>query len=202
MRLILASASPRRSELLKQLGVEFSCIPADIDESRLPKEKPEDYVRRVASEKAQVVAAAHSDNCENSEDWAVLAADTSVVLDDDVLGKPVDHFDGLAMLARLNGRQHSVLTAICLQLPSGDSHSEVVETKVEFLQLTREQCEAYLATDEPWDKAGGYAIQGLAGAFVRSIRGSYSNVVGLPLSESWQLLRTHGIATALEKAGE
>ena len=102
MRLILASASPRRSELLKQLGVEFNCVPADIDESRLPKEKPEDYVLRVASEKAQVVAAAHSDNCENKEDWAVLAADTSVVLDDDVLGKPVDHFDGLAMLARLN----------------------------------------------------------------------------------------------------
>lgn len=195
MKLILASASPRRSELLTQLGVEFSCMAADIDESRLPHEKPEDYVRRVASQKVQVVAQAHSGRA-----YAVLGADTSVVLDDDVLGKPVDHFEGLAMLARLNGRPHSVLTAICLSLPCGESYCEVVETRVEFMQLNRQQCEAYLATDEPWDKAGGYAIQGLAGAFVKSIEGSYSNVVGLPLSETWRLLSSHGITTALEKA--
>jgi septum formation protein len=123
------------------------------------------------------------------------------VLGDDVLGKPRDHFDGLGMLARLSGRSHSVLTAICLH-GAGEAQGELVETRVEFVPLSREVCEAYLATDEPWDKAGCYAIQGLGGAFVRSIQGSYSNVVGLPLSETWQLLRTAGITTALEQAGE
>lgn len=195
MDLILASASPRRRDLLQQLGVSYRCEPADIDESRRPREKPGDYVQRMAREKAQAVAARHPET-------AVLAADTSVVIDEDVLGKPVDHFDGLGMLARLSGRSHSVLTSICLHTCTGESLCELVETRVEFVQLTREQCEAYLATDEPWDKAGAYGIQGLAGAFVRSIEGSYSNVVGLPLTQTWQLLSGQGIATALERAGE
>jgi septum formation protein len=195
IKLILASASPRRRELLEQLGVDYLCDPAAIDESPLAGEKPEDYVRRMAREKAAAVAARHT-----SSRW-VLAADTTVVLGDDVLGKPRDHFDGLGMLARLSGRSHSVLTAICLH-GAGEAQGELVETRVEFVPLSREVCEAYLATDEPWDKAGCYAIQGLGGAFVRSIQGSYSNVVGLPLSETWQLLRTAGITTALEQAGE
>jgi septum formation protein len=195
IQLILASASPRRRELLEQLGVDYLCDPAAIDESPLAGEKPEDYVRRMAREKAAAVAARHP-----SSRW-VLAADTTVVLGDDVLGKPRDHFDGLGMLARLSGRSHSVLTAICLH-GAGEAQGELVETRVEFVPLSREVCEAYLATDEPWDKAGCYAIQGLGGAFVRSIQGSYSNVVGLPLSETWQLLRTAGITTALEQAGE
>ncbi|MEJ2530904.1 MAG: Maf family protein [Halioglobus sp.] len=195
IKLILASASPRRRELLEQLGVDYLCDPAAIDESPLAGEKPEDYVRRMAREKAAAVAARHP-----SSRW-VLAADTTVVLGDDVLGKPRDHFDGLGMLARLSGRSHSVLTAICLH-GAGEAQGELVETRVEFVPLSREVCEAYLATDEPWDKAGCYAIQGLGGAFVRSIQGSYSNVVGLPLSETWQLLRTAGITTALEQAGE
>jgi len=196
MKLILASASPRRHELLRQLGVSYDCVPADIDETPLPGEDPGDYVLRMAQEKAAVVAGNYS-----PEEFSVLAADTSVVLDDDVLGKPRDHFHGLAMLARLSGRSHRVMTAICLQGSHGIS-SELVETQVTFRQLTREVCEAYLATDEPWDKAGAYGIQGLGGAFVSSIHGSYSNVVGLPLAETWQMLAAQGIATLLESAGE
>ena len=189
--LILASASPRRRELLTQLGVAYSCDPADIDETILAGETPQDYVRRMAQEKAATVAARYP-----TPEYAVLAADTTVVVEGDVLGKPRDHFHGLAMLARLSGRQHSVLTAVCLHSASGLS-CELVETQVEFAQLNREICEAYLATDEPWDKAGGYGIQGLGGAFVRAIHGSYSNVVGLPLCETWQLLASSGIETAL-----
>ena len=189
--LVLASASPRRRELLDQLGVRFLVDPAEIDESRHDREPPGDYVLRMAREKALAVAARFGD-----KDRVVLAADTTVALDDDVLGKPRDHFDGLAMLALLSGRTHSVFTAVCLHGPEGIS-SELVETRVEFIQLSRATCEAYLATDEPWDKAGAYAIQGMAGAFVRSIHGSYSNVVGLPLCETWQLLQAHGVATML-----
>ena len=197
MELILASASPRRRELLDQIGVPYRCEPADIDETPRLKEKPGDYVLRMAREKAAAVAARHS-----GEQIAVLAADTSLVIDEDVLGKPADRFEGLCMLARLSGRSHSVLTGICLHTPDGNSECEVVETKVEFIQLSRELCEAYLASDEPWDKAGGYGIQGLAGAFVSSIEGSYSNVVGLPLAQTWQLLSVRGIAGALEASGE
>ena len=191
-RLVLASASPRRRELLDQLGVHYSCHPADLDETRAPGEAPADYVQRMAREKAQAVATQYPEPA-----TVVLAADTTVQIDDDVLGKPRDHFDGLAMLARLSGRSHSVMTAVCLH-SGGRISCELVETQVEFIQLSRDVCESYLATDEPWDKAGGYGIQGLAGAFVRAIHGSYSNVVGLPLGETWQLLRAHGIATRLD----
>ncbi len=194
--LVLASASPRRRELLEQLGVRFLCDPADIDETRLPGETPPAYVERMAREKAALVYSRHRD-----AGSAVLGADTVVVLDDEVLGKPRDHFDGLAMLAMLSGRSHTVLTAVCLQHRHG-ADCELVETSVEFIRLTRALCEAYLATDEPWDKAGAYAIQGLAGAFIRGIRGSYSNVVGLPLCETWQLLGAHGIPTRLVAADD
>ena len=194
--LVLASASPRRRDLLEQLGVRFICDPADIDETRRPGETASAYVERMAREKAALVYSRHGGACR-----AVLGADTVVVLDDEVLGKPRDHFDGLAMLAMLSGRSHTVLTAVCLQHPDG-ADCELVETSVEFIRLTRELCEAYLATAEPWDKAGAYAIQGLAGAFVRAIRGSYSNVVGLPLCETWQLLGSHCIATKLAPADD
>ena len=193
MELILASASPRRRALLDQIGVDYRVEPANIDERRATGESPADYVRRMALEKATTVAGRYPDAA-----VAVLAADTSVVLDDDVLGKPPDHFAALGMLARLSGRSHSVLTGICLCRPGQPADASVVETQVRFVQLSREVCEAYLATDEPWDKAGGYAIQGLAGAFVSAIEGSYSNVVGLPLTETWQLLQSQGIATGLE----
>ena len=193
--LILASASPRRSELLTQLGVDFRVHPADIDESVLKGESPGDYVERMAHEKAEAVAGLYPEG-----DYAILAADTTVVIDGDVLGKPRDHLDGLAMLARLSGRTHEVITAICLA-GAGEAASAQVTTRVQFASLSQAICEAYLATDEPWDKAGAYGIQGLAGAFVLRIDGSYSNVVGLPLHETWQLLVARGVATALNPAG-
>jgi septum formation protein len=190
-QLVLASASPRRRELLDQIGVAYLSEPADIDETPVPGEAPADYVQRMARQKALAVADRYP-----SPQYAVLAADTTVMIDEDVLGKPRDHFDGLAMLARLSGRRHSVMTAVCLH-HSGGLTAQLVETSVEFVQLTRQLCESYLATDEPWDKAGGYAIQGLGGVFVKSIQGSYSNVVGLPLSTTWQMLTDQGIPTAL-----
>ena len=191
--LILASSSPRRKMLLDQLGVRFSCSPAHIDESHRVGEQPSDYVKRMAKEKALAVVSLHTPLNVNVN---VLAADTTVVIAGKVLGKPKDRADALNMLTTLSGEKHSVLTAVCLSTVAGVV-CELVETQVEFLALNRETCAAYLATDEPWDKAGAYGIQGLAGAFVRSIHGSYSNVVGLPLCETWQLLSSHGISTAL-----
>ncbi len=188
-QLILASASPRRHALLMQLGVSFSVQSADIDETPMPAEAAREYVERMASEKAKTVAAFYP-NC------AVLAADTSVVVDGDILGKPADARAGLAMLARLSGRTHQVMTGICL-IANSSSIVESVITDVTFAGLDRATCEAYLATDEPYDKAGGYGIQGLGGAFVTSIQGSYSNVVGLPLHETWALLTAQGIPSHL-----
>jgi len=145
----------------------------------------------MANEKAAVIAGRHG-----AEGLAVLGADTTVVLDGDILGKPVNHSDALEILNRLSGRSHTVITALCLQSQRGLCLRSVT-TEVFFVALRPEVCAAYLATDEPWDKAGSYAIQGLGGAFVREIRGSYSNVVGLPLVETWELLQEHGIGTSL-----
>lgn len=194
-QLILASASPRRRELLDTLGVRYTVEPADIDETPGPDEPPEDYVRRMAREKARALASRHAGSV-----TPVLAADTTVVLANRSLGKPRDHVDALAMLATLSGRTHQVLTAVCLCVGPRETIS-LVETEVDFMTLDRDICEAYLATGEAWDKAGAYGIQGLGGAFVSAIRGSYSNVVGLPLRETWELLRAAGIATALDGPG-
>ena len=194
IHLILASASPRRRALLDQLGVRYSCDPAQLDEAQRIGENAPDYVQRMAREKALAVAARYPAHA-----FAVLAADTTVVIDNTVLGKPRDREDALDMLARLSGRRHVVLTAVCLHTAAG-THRELVATEVEFTALSSAMCDAYVATGEPWDKAGAYAIQGLGGAFVRAIQGSYSNVVGLPLCETWQLLRANGIATALTPA--
>ena len=181
--LILASASPRRRDLLTQLGVAYRCDPADIDESPQGGETPGDYVCRMATSKARCVA-----QRQPLAQCSVLAADTTVTIDGDVLGKPSDHFDGLAILARLSGRKHTVMTAICLH-SAETVETQLVATEVQFTQLSREICEAYLATDEPWDKAGAYAIQGRGAAFVCSIEGSYSNVVGLPLERLTEILK-------------
>jgi len=189
--LILASASPRRAELLRQIGVEFQQVAADVDEQYRPGETPEDYVVRLAREKSALVQRDYPGES------VILAADTCVVLDDLVLGKPQDHFDALAMLARLSGREHRVLTAVCGRRGS-QMEETLSDTRVSFVTLTREQCDAYLATDEAWDKAGGYAIQGLAGAFVSAINGSYSGVVGLPLAQTWQILQKLGAPTRLD----
>ena len=193
-RLILASASPRRRELLDQLGVSYTCDPAHIDESQRAGEGPSHYVQRMAQDKARAVAARYP-----VQAFVVLAADTTVVIDEVVLGKPRDRDDALAMLGSLSGRNHVVQTAVCVLGASG-MNCALVETQVEFVPLSRDVCEAYLATAEPWDKAGAYGIQGLGGAFVRSIHGSYSSVVGLPLCETWQLLRAIGIGTALQSS--
>ena len=193
-RLILASASPRRRALLDQLGVCYTCDPAHINEAQRGGEDAPGYVQRMAQEKALAVAARYP-----APAYAVLAADTTVVIENTVLGKPRDREDALAILARLSGRRHVVLTAVCLHSATG-MHSELVATEVEFIALSPAMCDAYLATSESWDKAGAYAIQGLGGAFVRAIQGSYSNVVGLPLCETWQLLCANGIATALTPA--
>lgn len=194
--LVLASASPRRRELLAQLGVDFSCDAAEIDETPMVGELPRTYVQRVARDKAEKVAQRFSPG-----ECLVLAADTTVVIDGRVLGKPNDLSDGMAMLQRLSGRSHTVFTAVCLS--NGlEERCEVVATEVSFAELSPQTCAAYLATGEPWDKAGAYAIQGLGGALVSGIRGSYSNVVGLPLNETWQMLREFGVPTALERSGE
>lgn len=188
--LILASRSPRRAELLRQLGVQFEQQPADIDERQLSGEPVEEYVARLAWEKSAAI--------QTPDHAAVLAADTCVVLDDEILGKPEDHFDALAMLARLSGREHRVLTSVCVR--RGKQVEEAVsDTRVRFASLSREQCEAYIETGEPFDKAGGYGIQGMAGAFVQSLAGSYTGVVGLPLWETWDLLRRVGVLTGLER---
>jgi septum formation protein len=177
---------------LRQLGVRFEQQPADIDERQLSGESVEDYVARLAWEKSAAVTV--------DGEIVVLAADTCVVLDNEILGKPEDHFDALAMLARLSGREHRVLTSVCVRL--GAQVEEVTsDTRVKFQSLSREQCEAYIASDEAWDKAGAYGIQGLAGAFVESLEGSYSGVVGLPLAETWNLLQRVGVPTALERSG-
>jgi septum formation protein len=194
MRLVLASASPRRVELLAGLGVEFTQRPADIDETCRAGEAAAEYVARLAREKAR--------SCQlrlDDPDVAILAADTCVVLDQQILGKPLDRLDAMAMLARLGGREHGVLTGVCLL--AGERMEELCcETRVQFVSLQREAVEAYIDSGEPFDKAGAYGIQGLGGAFVESLSGSYSNVVGLPLAQTWQLLQGFGIATALQGA--
>lgn len=183
--MILASASPRRKELLSQIGVVFSVDPADIDESLLENEAPAAYVERMAREKAQVVAARHAGE-------TILGSDTTVVCDGEILAKPVDKEDAMRMLTALSGRSHQVLTGIALARDY-EVHSQVVTTDVCFRDLTAAEIAAYVATGEPLDKAGGYGIQGFGAVFVADIKGSYSNVVGLPLTETAALLRVSDI---------
>lgn len=187
--LVLASRSPRRRQLLAQLGVTVSVMPADIDETPGPGEVPRNYVERIAREKVAATPAPRG--------ACVLGADTAVVLDGDILGKPDDADAARRMLRQLSGRTHSVFTAVALRSPDG-VEGTCVETRVTFRPLSDAECGHYLASDEPWDKAGAYAIQGLGGAFVLRIDGSYSNVVGLPLCETLALLRRAGIASALD----
>ena len=183
--IILASASPRRAELLRAAAIPFETDASDVDETRRPGELPDPYVRRLAEEKARAVAPKHPDR-------VVLAADTVVVVDGDVLGKPQDAADAVRMLALLSGRTHSVLTGVCVVKAGGlpaeapqarrGVQVDVAETRVEFAPLSRADIEWYVASREPMDKAGAYAIQGLGSRFVTRIEGSYSNVVGLPVA--------------------
>lgn len=186
--LFLASASPRRRELLAQIGVDFSLLNAPIDETPLPGELPGAYVERLALAKARAGLATLSPG----QPAVVLGADTAVVLDGRILGKPVDQQDALAMLAGLSGREHQVLTAVALASAS-QARVVSVASQVRFRAISPTEARAYWASGEPQDKAGSYAIQGLAAIFVESLQGSYSAVVGLPLCETAQLLGEFGI---------
>jgi septum formation protein len=176
--LILASRSPRRAELLKQIIKSFSIIPSNIKENYIEKESPVDYVLRVSREKAESVSRGLEPR--NRGLW-VLAGDTIVVLEGTILGKPEGADDARRMLERLQDRRHEVITGICLlNLKERVCCLETVSTQVWMRRIEPEEIEAYIQTGEPFDKAGGYAIQGQGGRFVRRIEGSYANVVGLP----------------------
>lgn len=186
-KLILASASPRRRELLEQIGVHFQVRPVDIDETISPNESAYDFVERLAREKALA-------GLSELDDQVVLGADTVVVHGGQVMGKPTDQQQSLQMLQQLSDSEHQVLTAVALA--SKDRiESIVVATTVRFNPLDPGMCEKYWATGEPQDKAGSYGIQGLGAVFVANIEGSYSSVVGLPLAETAQLLKRFDIAT-------
>lgn len=183
--LILASGSPRRRELLAGLDLDFTVRPVDLDESLRPDEDPHDYVRRLAREKAEARA-------EPGE--VVLAADTIVVLDGEVLGKPEDPADARAMLTRMVGRRHTVLTGVAVLDPAADEPAavDVDSSEVRLAELSSEDVAWYVETGEPLDKAGSYAIQGLGALFVETVRGNYTNVVGLPLPLTFRLFGEMG----------
>jgi septum formation protein len=194
MSLILASASPRRQELLQQIGVSFVVQAADIDETPLAGETPLDYVARLARNKASRVAM-------NNAGSAVLAADTTVVGQQQILGKPESREHGEQMLRLLSGSWHDVSTGVALLVPGNESavapsvvSHQVVTTRVRFRDLSEGEISAYLDTREGIDKAGGYGIQGMGAVLVERIEGSYSNVVGLPLAETAVMLRQSGIS--------
>lgn len=183
--IVLASASPRRRELLRAAGVPFDAIPADVDEGLRPGESPEQHALRLAIEKAERVAASRP-----GETRAVVAADTIVVIDGAVLGKPESPAGAAEMLRRLSGRTHTVLTGLCvIDPPSGRRLASVVSTGVTFAPLSEEEIREYVDSGEPMDKAGAYAIQGLASRFVERIDGCYFNVVGLPIPTLYRMLR-------------
>jgi septum formation protein len=191
---ILASASPRRTELLAQLGVAHRVVPPQIDERRAAGEPIGHCVRRLAKNKAlevQVALAAVA-GAAAAVELVVLGADTAVVIDDELLGKPRDRADALSMLSRLSGRWHQVLSAVALASAQGIQCS-LSSSEVRFRALSERECAAYWDSGEPRDKAGAYAIQGLGAAFVQDLRGSYSGVVGLPLFETAHLLTEAGV---------
>jgi septum formation protein len=183
--ILLASRSPRRAELLEQVGIRFRVAAAEVDERVLPGEAAAAYVERVTLAKARAAQA---------DGLPVLAADTAVVLGRRILGKPADRAEGLAMLAALSGRTHRVLTGVALL--AGELRFALSVSRVRFRAIAADEAAAYWATGEPVDKAGGYAVQGLAAAFVEHIEGSYSGIMGLPLFETLQLLEQAGIRPA------
>ena len=190
MAICLASASPRRQELLGQIGLRFMLLPQDIDETRLPREGAADYVRRMAGEKAL----AGIKDVGRPAGLPVLAADTTVVCNEAVLEKPQSQDDAVRMLQLLSGRSHEVLTAVALASENSPRVQLVTSrTIVSFRNISPAEAKAYWATGEPADKAGAYGIQGMGGMFVSHIEGSYTNVVGLPLFETLQLLASVGI---------
>lgn len=194
MRLILGSASPRRAHLLRRLGAVFDVRSADVDESALHGEAPDIYVQRVAQAKLDALLKKGDPAAPGAT--LLLTADTTVAIGGEILVKPEGREDAYRMLKRLSGQTHTVFTALCL-IPVSSRNTRpttmLVRTEVDFTELSDKLIVDYLATDEPWDKAGAYAIQGLGGSFVREIRGSVSNVIGLPLVETRELLQGAGL---------
>lgn len=193
--LYLASQSPRRRELLARLGLEFGLLDLDVPEHRQPNEPAEEYVRRVAREKAGAGLLKVMGN----PSALVLGSDTEVVLDDEVFGKPRDEADAAAMLRRLSGRTHLVISAVSLVTPSREAQTVSV-SEVSFAALGQAQIEAYVAGDQWQGKAGAYAIQGFAETFITRLAGSYSGVMGLPLHETATLLRQFGLEPQMPTA--
>jgi len=190
LKLILASASPRRAEILRYAGIEFEICSAGVDETPLGNELPGDYVRRLALAKALSIAQDHGDHTGGA---LVLGADTIVVVGGEILGKPASPDDARGMLRRLSGKIHEVHTGLALLWNFGSKQSVVEEiTRVHFAALTDREIEEYIATSEPFDKAGAYAIQGVGGRYVTRIEGCYFNVMGLPLARLYSLLRESG----------
>jgi septum formation protein len=188
-QLILASKSSRRYELLRQVGIEFDVVPSKVMEDFVQKESPQNHVIRLAEAKTRDVAMGYPDR------W-IIAADTIVCINGSILGKPKSRKEAIEMLRRLSGQEHWVLTgfSVC-HLEKGKSDKQAVETAVEMKSLTPAEMEWYVQTGEPFDKAGGYAIQGIGSFMIESIRGSYTNVVGLPLCELIQMLNRLGAIT-------
>lgn len=186
--IVLASTSPRRRELLSQVGIDFQVIPSNVEETLLPGETPEAHVIRLSCDKAMEVA----NRPDQSGRW-FIGSDTIVVRDDAILGKPADASEAAAMLSSLSGRSHRVISGYAVyDRLRGQTLSAAITTKVFFKDLTRQEIEGYIATGEPFDKAGSYAIQGIGSFMVPKIEGSYTNVVGLPLCE---------VIAALEELG-
>jgi len=181
MALLLASASPRRAELLRNAGIAFAVEPAHVAELPFPNEKPVDYAKRLACDKARAVFARRSGDI-------VMGADTVVVVDEHLLEKPTDQNDAARMLRLLSGRTHNVITGVCLVAP-GLERTEAEITEVVFSPLSEDEIAQYIQTGEPMDKAGAYAIQGIASRWVERIEGCYFNVVGLPVPRVYRMLR-------------
>lgn len=187
MKFILASSSPRRRELLASIGLDFDVVPSHVPEVHQRGETPEEYVARLSRDKAAAISAEHPSR------W-VVAADTTVIIGDQLLEKPTDAADAARMLEIIAGHTHTVFTAVTLQNRERDHlETHVAASEVRMLPLTRSEIEWYVRTGEPLDKAGAYAAQGIGGMFIESIHGSYSNVVGLPLATLFQMLRRAGI---------
>lgn len=183
-QVILASGSPRRAELLARLGVNAQRSPVDLDETQLPGELPEDYVERLSRAKAEAGLAKFPGKL-------VIGSDTTVVLGEQIFGKPVDKQDYLRMLTLLSGTRHWVLTGVALASDTGTDY-RLNRTEVKFREISKLELESYWQTGEPLDKAGAYGIQGMAGVFIEEIKGSYSGVMGLPVAEAEQLLTQAG----------
>jgi septum formation protein len=196
LKWILASSSPRRAEILRNAGFLFEIFPADVDETRFPHEAAEDYVRRLAAAKSRLAAdrflsSAVKNPSQNSGAAIVIAADTIVVVDGEIFGKPANAADARRMLLALSDRTHEVLTALSLaKIPGGPEALHVESTVVSFVPLSEKDVDDYIATGEPFDKAGAYGIQGIGGRFIWRIEGCYFNVMGLPLSRLWTTMRS------------